>query len=577
MIGRQTRPARHRLLIIFYLLCSVLALTPTIMAPPERQRSLPKGSMETVGGFPRGQPEAMQEMDNLFAHEEFVKKDLNFPNDALEGYPALLTYKTSHLLAEAEKMLQSVKNLKERRFVGAFIQRIKFLANILDQSVSDNNPEILEQNSTFERILEPVSTTPLDNAVVSPTPSELQESAVRETDQKQQGDKMTSKTSKFLPNTDYPASETSVTKLEMQPMLDKKSEEYEEDELVKELRNLHKIIASDILQKNITPQEAELASVEPSTTSEEVTSEAPPKRMSIMASNKLALEREKSRIKQNLAEEVAELQRLGEPEEEILSSLHLNNHRFHGSMHPMMFGQKLNAENLDHADNGKYFQNVQDVSANDAMISHIKPRIWRPRVVHLPYNPYKHVHMNNSFQRSPVNQQVLARKYQTHMANNPLRTNQQIYQDGIKNTIQKLQKQHQDFLMKNQISQMQKQAPQNLPNPEQNLSLGLYHPDAKHIYKPYPYFYNPQNLTAPEPQTMDNPFEPQVIASHKISSELSDEMKRQLRDGKVILLSDSVVRSNFGPDTEKNEAKNATEPKVQEAKKESKNEAQAPK
>ncbi|CAL1274422.1 unnamed protein product [Larinioides sclopetarius] len=591
-IGSQASSAKRRLLIFFYLLCSVFTLTPTIMAPPE-------------SGFSRGQPELQQAMDNMLAREQMIKKGLQFPTGEIQGYPALLTHKTSYLLSEAEHMLNRVKNLKERRWVEAFVHRLKLLSSVLDQSVFGDHPEAMEgQNFTFGEAAQSLNKAPLEEGPLSPTPSALQESAVRETNQKQQGDKMTSKhpvtlpqTNQVLPKNDYPAERQVVTKPGLlQPLPDKKSEEDDEDELVKELEDLHKMIASDHLQRNATPQKVEPADVEPSTSPEEVSSEAPLKRMGPMNVNELVLEHEKSQIKENLAKEVAELERLGETEEEILSSLHLNDHRFHGSMHPTMFGQKSNVGNVDHVNNGKTFQNVQDVNSDDAMISHINPSIWRPpAAVHPAYNPYKQVYMNNSFPSrhinlAPMNQQLLARQLQNEMVNNPPRTNLQLYHDGIKDTIQKLQKQHQNFLLKNHVPQMPEDPQQNSPNPkpsppnnkyQANPSLGLHYPDrsGKYIYKPYPYFqnYNPQNLTVPEPQAMVNPFPPNSFSNHKISNELSEEMKRQLRDGKVILLSDSVVRSNFGPDTEKDEEKNPKEATIQEPKAEKKNETQAQK
>ncbi|GIX87200.1 uncharacterized protein CEXT_180421 [Caerostris extrusa] len=104
----------------------------------------------------------------------------------------------------------------------------------------------------------------------------------------------------------------------------------------------------------------------------------------------------------------------------------------------------------------------------------------------------------------------------------------------------------------------------------------MHHPyfDGKQFNKPYPYFQNPnyKNLTMQRPQTIINP--PHPFPKPKIDSEFSDDMKRQLRDGKVILLSDSVVRSNFEQDSEKDKEKNEKDVVIQQNRLDGKNETQ---
>lgn len=79
----------------------------------------------------------------------------------------------------------------------------------------------------------------------------------------------------------------------------------------------------------------------------------------------------------------------------------------------------------------------------------------------------------------------------------------------------------------------------------------------RHNYGPYPYMHNwnPQNSTVQLPQMM-----PPYPNNHaKIETQLSDEMKRELRDGKIIVLSDSVVRTNFDSDHKEKTTQSPTE------------------
>lgn len=76
-------------------------------------------------------------------------------------------------------------------------------------------------------------------------------------------------------------------------------------------------------------------------------------------------------------------------------------------------------------------------------------------------------------------------------------------------------------------------------------------------YGPYPYMHNwnPQNSTIQLPQMMS----PYANNQARIGTQLSDQMKRELRDGKIIVLSDSVVRSNFEPDSSEKTTQSTTE------------------
>lgn len=83
------------------------------------------------------------------------------------------------------------------------------------------------------------------------------------------------------------------------------------------------------------------------------------------------------------------------------------------------------------------------------------------------------------------------------------------------------------------------------PNIQSQRSIPVGHP--------YPYTMNSdlKNFTLKENVDKESPPVPKPLPQNTIS-EFTDEMKRELRDGKVILLSDSVVHSNFDDEKERN-------------------------
>ncbi|XP_064469283.1 uncharacterized protein LOC135383929 isoform X2 [Ornithodoros turicata] len=60
----------------------------------------------------------------------------NIPAANWRGYPQLFTQKTSSLLSEALQMLHRAKDIKERRWLEAYIQRLAALADELEQSTT---------------------------------------------------------------------------------------------------------------------------------------------------------------------------------------------------------------------------------------------------------------------------------------------------------------------------------------------------------------------------------------------------------------------------------------------------------
>lgn len=70
-------------------------------------------------------------------------------------------------------------------------------------------------------------------------------------------------------------------------------------------------------------------------------------------------------------------------------------------------------------------------------------------------------------------------------------------------------------------------------------------------------FWAPENSTLHVPPMM-SPYIPDQPMHHKIDTQLTDEMKRELRDGKIVVLSKSAIRTNFEPNN------NGTAPETSE-------------
>ncbi|PRD36733.1 UNVERIFIED_CONTAM: hypothetical protein NCL1_07619 [Trichonephila clavipes] len=644
-------------------------------------------------------------MDNMAREEEMIKRNLKFPSGDVTGYPALLTHKTSDLLSEAEHMLNRVKNLRERRWVEAFVHRLKILAAMLERSVFQRPHEKL---TVDDKAIATSKKTDVLNDSTLQTPPPLQETALVALNEQQ---KMLTKYPAAVPQKNEMLAMKEVgserqedMKSDLTPLMPEKKSAEEEDELVKELEDLHKITYVDSQEQSLTPptvkgdenvenlvaeeeekvktveeeekveipaveeeEKVEIPAVEEeekveipavevvekeeNLTSENVGKEAypvaegtkreaspavretekkrnpgvnetkneinlmvqgpeplekeknsavegtkgipvkeadtspieaspealPPKRMMSPSLSALIIEDEKAKIKQNLAREIAELERLGESEEQILNEFHQRNGHYlvpgpsyqHAMLHPTPNTGTIVSRYEEQIDPyGRPIPRMVGPSPS-LVVSYPRANYWRPPPAMYPgYRPFKPTYINNSAQGMhmgmlPMNHPMYNRQFP--MGNVPPQANMQLRHEGIKETIQKLQHDHQNFLMNNPVPGMPPMSNLNYrPNPYMqyppNPSMGMI-PDrgVRPMYTPYPYMPN-QNFTANGSPVYGNEFAPNPYPNQNINNEFNDEMKRELRNGKVILLSDSVVRSNFQQDDKKgpNETKDGT-------------------
>ncbi|GFR33182.1 uncharacterized protein TNCT_653701, partial [Trichonephila clavata] len=188
-------------------------------------------------------------MDNMAREEEMIKRNLKFPSGDVRGYPALLTHKTSDLLSEAEHMLNRVKNLRERRWVEAFVHRLKLLAAMLERSVIHYTDENL---TVDEAIGSSKKTDVLNDSTLQASPP-LQETALVALNEQQV--KMTKHPVAVPQRNEMLAMKEvgSERQEDMTPLMPEKKSAEEEDELVKELEDLHKIAYMDNQQQSLTP------------------------------------------------------------------------------------------------------------------------------------------------------------------------------------------------------------------------------------------------------------------------------------------------------------------------------------
>lgn len=108
----------------------------------------------------RGQPELQQAMDNapLLSGKNLPP----FPSKQHNDIPILLTEKTSALLSEALRMLQKIKDVREKKWFEAFVSRLGSLATDLkkENSIKTTNKEqgpVLQPFDVIEHTVPPPS------------------------------------------------------------------------------------------------------------------------------------------------------------------------------------------------------------------------------------------------------------------------------------------------------------------------------------------------------------------------------------------------------------------------------------
>lgn len=199
---------------------------------------------------------------------------------------------------------------------------------------------------------------------------------------------------------------------------------------------------------------------------------------------------------------------------------------------------------------------------------------------HQDEKPVEEIILNHTLQHAHLNMPVFT-KMGPQMGSSylPSQNRGRIYQKGLQNAIQDLQKPnyfnfhgryptfssppyqqggHIPDALKQRMLKPQHMVYNGYPAaPAYNEYL------ARNGYGPYPFvhYWDLKNSTL----NLQPGIPPYVIRpsmNHQIDTQLNDEMKRQLRDGKIVVLSDSVVRSNFGEneDGSKNNESNELKP-----------------
>jgi hypothetical protein len=547
------RGARHRILILTYISWLTLSLAPTIVAPPER-------------GFVQGQPEMQQAMDNMVAHGTIVKKRMNTsPNEGLD-YHAMLTSKTSNLLEEAEHVLGSLPVSKERQWIEAFVSRMRSIATMLEKTAQNKNQNLPKHLSS-------VSGTPVPEGLPL-QPTWPATSAVPGINPFQKQNRMMSKfpvtspeLSQVLPANGYSSERQAVTK---PAVLSSKKEDDEDDELVRELESLHQEFVQPVFQQNSKVLDQVPIFTTPSTPA-----------LSKTQSNKLTdLEEEKAKLKAKLIQEIAEFQQLGGViPNEVIHALYANNQKTTG----LPFNQKSNiGDKLKFTEAGMVdepeIQRLNDFNTEDKEISNSNLQKMEKNMVYHAGKDIQPLNFSHSFQNINPNFHphfhAFSKVIGHHFPYMYPHSKEPPY-EGSENAVHDLQQPnpYNDQEQYHAIVPPTNQQPGHIPDAlkqmlskpqnkiyNEHLASNYNEYLMKHSYGPYPYIHNwdKKNLTHHLSLTMP-PYQPKQPVSHKIDTQLSDEMKRQLRDGKIIVLSDSVVRSNFEPDKDENITENKKE------------------
>lgn len=214
---------------------------------------------------------------------------------------------------------------------------------------------------------------------------------------------------------------------------------------------------------------------------------------------------------------------------------------------------------------------VQDINNEDTMLYKIKPNT-KTYTSSYPPKPY----LNDSFEGMHINlpsmnERVVTNQMQGGYRWVPYTARMRTDTRNIQNTLHRLQREN--YLLKTQLMSYTRpninmhkirgvtfsgpnRMNQFLPRYPTEFSMGhkAGNPISAPRLAPYPYFTNSdlKNVTLQDDIDKTSSLVSKPVPLN-ITSEFSDEMKRELRDGKVILLSDSVVRSNFEPEKERDE------------------------
>ncbi|XP_035206955.1 uncharacterized protein LOC118181850 isoform X2 [Stegodyphus dumicola] len=549
------------------------------------------------GGFVQGQPELQQAMDNRQPEDPSRKRQAPLTSGYLlnQGYPALFKRKTSDLLQEAETMLNRVKIFKERIWLQTFLYRLKSLERALEQTEYLYNAETYNDyndfiNSHFGKnwrqmaMLRPEFAIPAINAsevkvpainapapaINAPAPAlNAPAPAINASEVKVQ--KLAFEypvASPALKQTvlgnDYPSNNLDEDESQLKGM--------EDDQLVRELQSLHK---NKVESPSNPDQSTEAHSPsmktpeEPRKYIQETEKEGFKSRIS---EDKL----EKGILSTMLQHEVAQLQSKGKSQAEITKTLHLDNPHYASIINPSLNTQESNRRDINNFEAAepnqanKAIQGVNDLKQDEKVIVGIKPDMSNSEEIQIYSKPPqpKVTYINNTYQHMLLNGPTADSKVQE------IREPQNIpgnaaheHHDAIQDSIAYLQKQDQPtYAIRSHVMQPPNNLGPNYPHfisyPYVEVPKGTLKPQrqqkqsnvltplphyseyiARGSYAPYPYLklWDHKNATFLQSHLMTSiPYKSN--SSHKIDAELSDDMKRQLRDGKIIVLSDSLVR-----------------------------------
>ncbi|XP_071043961.1 uncharacterized protein [Parasteatoda tepidariorum] len=494
-------------------------------------------------------------MDNMIIHDELLKKYLSSPSSDDIKISSMFRNRATHLLDQAENMLIVAKNLKEKEWFKKFVHKLKMLASVIEQNIVNQARENESNSFTTDEFAQSLSELPAsDGQFPQQNTSNFKTETVPETRPDQiKSNQMTSKLPLTLPDINEMKSSAEYVTIDhvTKPGMTPKITDNVRDELVEELESLHKLSSLEPFDRSITAPETSSTSVELATQ---------PSLITERIGDKENVEQEKEKLKERIATEVAELKKLGETEENILSAMHIE-------------GFKSDGNKILITNETKESENLSEHAPMKRVVDESNVHYWNQPANHIP-EPPRQIYMNNTFlgmhiNLPPVNPQMLRRQFHNGLHRNMAGNNYPLYHDGLKGTIQKLQSQdNQNFLQRNHMygaadfrqqgrpDQQQGQRGLNLygvPSqsdsryPPDNPVLNHYvNPNFRPLYMPYPLNQNMEQRS-----NVFNDTKSTTYSMSKLPTEFSEEMKRQLRDGKVILLSDSVVPSNFTADAEK--------------------------
>ncbi|KAG8198646.1 hypothetical protein JTE90_026542 [Oedothorax gibbosus] len=506
-----------------------------------------------------GHVELQQVSDNMTTRQQFVTS----PRESV-------TLRTEHLLGEAHDLLNNIQSNEKRLFLQGFAHLLENMHNVVNpgRMVKRNASAIenlMQQYDEKEYKLQddvdkkPTLADDLPPSTVSSLPQSTEDGSVTNSItalyhtvhdvDSHQVDHVATDAQPSVPSFTQGVpiqieQEVTTTTTILFTQNNNGNQSYaEDDELVRELHELPRLAALEWARAQSTqaPSENPTDSLSPRTI-----------KRNLMEENGNNKKEENGNYEMTLEDEARELRLMGATLDEISIALGLNRLQLAGMQESDKKGKEAG------------IHDSHNINSDETTTHKINPNTWKP----FPH-PYIQPNSNATFRRIHTNLpqvNVAAHQYQGGHRLRPHYPRKHKSPRNIQNMLHKLQREN--YLLKKHLmaftqpnGNVNKLRSINYPGPKPlnsflphevryptEFSLNTKIQSQRNIPEihPYPNIMNSdlKNVTLKENVDKASPLIPKPLPQ-KTGSEFTDEMKRELRDGKVILLSDSVVRSNF--------------------------------